>query len=300
MAMPRDVAVIDTMLDLPYLYRNWNQAWSKVLMDKESRSGKETHPAFYMFKDPVDLPRGDDPIGGTLAEMDRFNIGMAVIGLTDDLAIEAVTRHPDRFAGQLAVDPNQGMEAVRALAEAHERHGIVAASFFPCGVGVPIDDKRAFPIYAKCVELDIPIFVNAGVPGPRMPMAPQHVERIDEVCWFFPELKFIMRHGAEPWTALAVKLMLKYPNLYYSTSAFAPKYFPKDIIDYANTRGADKIMYAGYYPSGLSLERSFSELPGVPLRDHVWPKFLRENAERVLKLGDRSARAADAASRASA
>lgn len=296
MAMPRDVAVIDTMLDLPYQYRNWNQTFAKVLMDEESKSGTHVHPAFYMFKDPVDVPRGGDPIAATLAEMDRFNIGLAVIGLTDALAIEAVTRYPDRFAGQLPVDPAQGMDAVRALSEAHAKHGIVAASFFPCGVGVPIDDKRVYPIYAKCVELDIPIFVNAGVPGPRVLMAPQHVERIDEVCWFFPELKFIMRHGAEPWTALAVKLMLKYPNLYYSTSAFAPKYFPKDIIDYANTRGADKVMYAGYYPSGLSLERSFSELPDVPLRDHVWPKFLRENAQRVLKLSGRRALASPAPS----
>ncbi len=63
---------------------------------------------------------------------------------------------------------------------------------------------------------------------------------------------------------LAVKLMLKWPNLYYSTSAFAPRYYPQAIIDYANTRGADKIMYAGYFPMGLTLERIFSELPNVP------------------------------------
>jgi predicted TIM-barrel fold metal-dependent hydrolase len=35
---------------------------------------------------------------------------------------------------------------------------------------------------------------------------------------------------------------------------------------------------------GLSLDRIFSELPNVPFRDHVWPKFLYENAARVLKL----------------
>src|SRR5207249_6006 len=84
-----------------------------------------------------------------------------------------------------------------------------------------------------------------------------NVELIDEVCWFFPELRIVMRHGAEPWDALAVKLMLKWPNLYYSTSAFAPKFYPKTIIDFANTRGAHKVMYAGYFPMGLSLERIF-------------------------------------------
>ena len=125
-----------------------------------------------------------------------------------------------------------------------------------------------------------------GVPGPRLPMAPQRVELLDDICWFFPELKIVTRHGCEPWTALACKLMLKYPNLHYMTSAFAPKHYPKDIIHFANTRGADKIMYAGYFPMGLSLERIFSEMPQVPFRDAVWPKFLRDNAMRVFKLDD--------------
>lgn len=93
-----------------------------------------------------------------------------------------------------------------------------------------------------------------------------------------------MRHGAEPWEDLAVKLMLKWPGLYYMTSAFAPKYFPQAIIDYANTRGMDKIMYAGYFPAGLTIERMFSELPDVAFRDHVWPNFLRNNAIKVFNL----------------
>ena len=63
-----------------------------------------------------------------------------------------------------------------------------------------------------------------------------------------------------------------------------PPLHPKAVVDYANTRGADKGMYAGYFPMGLSLERIFSELPNVPFRDHVWPKFLRENAVRVFNL----------------
>jgi len=149
---------------------------------------------------------------------------------------------------------------------------------------VPLNDKKMYPIYAKCVELDIPIFVYAGVPGPRIRFEPQEVALLDEVCWFFPELKIITRHGGQPWTDLMVKLLLKWPNLYYSTSAFAPKHYDKAIIEFANTRGADKVIYAGYYPMGLDIDRIFAELPNVPFRDHVWPKFLRENALRVLKL----------------
>ena len=198
----------------------------------------------------------------------------------------ALREHPDRFFGSIEVDPNRGMDAVRELQHAVEELGVKAATAFPAGLNpqVPINDKKFYPVYAKCIELDVPICVCAGVPGPRVPFAPQYVGLIDEVCWYFPELKFVTRHGCEPWADLAVKLLLKWPNLYYSTSAFAPRYYPKAVVDFANTRGADKVMYAGYYPMGLSLDRIFKELPDVPFRDHVWPKFLRENAQRVFKL----------------
>ena len=45
-------------------------------------------------------------------------------------------------------------------------------------------------------------------------------------------------------------------------------------------------MYAGYYPMGLELDRIWAEMPDVPFRDHVWPKFLHENAARVFRLDD--------------
>jgi predicted TIM-barrel fold metal-dependent hydrolase len=106
---------------------------------------------------------------------------------------------------------------------------------------------------------------------------------LDEVCWFFPELRIVMRHGGMPWEALCISLMLKWPNLFYSTSAMVPKWIPKDIIYYANTRGKDKVMYAGYYPyiDFYTLKNGIEELP---LRDHIWPRFLRENAIKVFKL----------------
>jgi predicted TIM-barrel fold metal-dependent hydrolase len=99
-------------------------------------------------------------------------------------------------------------------------------------------------------------------------------------------LRVVTRHGCEPWTDLACKMMLKYPNLHYMTSAFAPKHYPKDIVEFANKRGSRQVMYAGYFPMGLSLDRIFSEMPDVPFRDEVWPGFLRENAIRVFKLDE--------------
>ena len=43
-------------------------------------------------------------------------------------------------------------------------------------------------------------------------------------------------------------------------------------------------MYAGYFPMGLSLDRIFTEMKDVPFKETVWPKFLYENAKKLLKL----------------
>jgi uncharacterized protein len=288
MTPPLGIGIIDTMIGFPA--RNMRKQYAFITQQTHDKESKEDFefPVEYMFKDVPDkkLDKGADPLEVTLREMDLWGVEKGVVGVHGEVGERAVREFPDRFIPQLSVDPNEGMDAVRAIAAAHNTWGISSIGVFPAGTfpQVPINDKKMYPIYAKCVELGIAVFCCAGIPGPRLRFACQHVELIDEVCYDFPELVFVTRHGCEPWADLAVKLMLKWPNLYYSTSAFAPRYYPKAIIDYANTRGADKIIYAGYFPMGLSLERIMGELPGVQFKDEVWPKFLRHNAEKVLGL----------------
>jgi hypothetical protein len=290
MSAPFDVGVIDTMIGWPH--PNMKELYAFITKQTHDKQSKEEFefPAEYMFKDVPEKKYKDapDPLAVTLGEMDHWGIEKGLVGVGGEIGERALRDHADRFIPSSHIDPNGGMEAIRTLVREYETWGIRAVGIFPAGCTppVPINDKKMYPVYAKCVELGIPVFVCAGVPGPRLPFAPQHVELIDEVMYDFPELVFVTRHGCEPWTDLAVKLMVKWPNLYYSTSAFAPRYYPQAIIDYANTRGADKIIYAGYFPMGLSLERIFTELPAVGFKDEVWPKFLRHNAARVLGLDD--------------
>ena len=285
MPMPK-LPIIDLMLGFPIT--DHRKTYDFIRQQTRDQASKEsTFPVEYMFKGvPYEWGKGRDPIDVTLEEMDKWGIERAPTSPQTEVGRKALKQHPTRFFPTLQVDPNQGMEAVRLVTRMHEEFGIKALSTFPAGLipQVAINDARFYPLYAKACELDIAYFINAGVPGPRVPMHCQHVEHLDEICWFFPELRIVTFHGCEPWEALAVKLMLKWPGLHYATSAFAPKHYPKAIIDYANTRGADKIVYAGYFPMGLSLERIMTEMRDVPFRDHVWPKFLRENALRLLKL----------------
>ncbi|MBK6857286.1 MAG: amidohydrolase [Microthrixaceae bacterium] len=279
--------IVDTFLSFPDVKAAKAKVYDyirKASLDQETQTMEM--PAGYMFKDVPSWDEIDDPLELTLAEMDRFGITRFLTNVTErELGKRALRDHPDRFWGLINADPNQGMEALRTIDRAVEEWGSQLKAVHVWGTAlqpsVAIDDKKMYPIYAKCVEVNLPIVLYVGVPGPRIPMAPQLPILLDEVCCFFPELKIVTRHGGEPWTELMVKMLLKFPNLYYSTSAFAPKYYPKDILDFANTRGADKIIHAGYWAAGLTLDRIHAELPTVPLRDEVWPKFLRENANRV-------------------
>ncbi len=285
MPLPPDVGVIDCMIGFPDPRPEAKYHFlAPLLKDEDSRA--RTFPAGYLFHEVPDDEGADDPVATTLAAMDRHGIAVGLVGVGSDSARRALAEHPGRFAGVLEVDPNDITGAVRAVRRAHDEQGIRAVSSFPAGCNpqVPVSDRRYYPVFQTCVDLGLPILLNAGVAGPRVPSACQDVLHFDQICYDFPELTVVMRHGAEPWEELAVKLMLKWPGLHYMTSAFAPRYYPPAVVAFANTRGADKVLYAGYYPMGLSLDRIFAELADVPLRDEVWPRFLRDNAARILGL----------------
>ena len=190
----------------------------------------------------LEIPSGTAGMGMQAARqlvvdmMDAYGVQIAQIGVNardPEPTLELFEKFPGRFFGAVGVDPNTGMESVRALEETVKLHpNIKAASAAPCLLypQVPIDDKRFYPIYAKCCELGIPINMLVGVPGPRVPYKCQYPGLLDEVAWFFPDLKVVMRHGGDPWTDLCVKLLLKWPNLYYSTTAWAPKHYPRNVL----------------------------------------------------------------------
>ena len=213
-------------------------------------------------------------------EMEAAGIDMTIL-LTDEAepkwVLKAMEDYPDRFIGAISINPLDGMEAVRKLERAVKEFGFKAVNMAGFRVQKPYNDKVYYPIYAKCIELDVPVRMTVGIPGPRVPGEIQNPIYLDEVCWFFPELKIAMSHGGEPWVYTCVKLMLKWPNLYYMTSAFAPKHYPPEIIHYMNTRGSDKIMFAT--ASLVSQKRAMEEIKDLPFKnDDIRHKFLRGNA----------------------
>jgi uncharacterized protein len=243
----------------------------------------------YLFKGAGERSQLSNDPGEVVRQYDRWNIakGLTLVAMDDvPLVVDAIAPWADRFILGVRGNPHDGMRGVRRLAGlVRDYPQIKVCSLSPHMLWPPIapNSKEYYPLYAKCVELDLPVYMNVGIPGPRVLGDCQNPMYLDEVCWFFPELTVVMKHGGDPWADLCVKLMLKWPNLYFATSAFAPKYYAPEIIHYANTRGSDRILFAGYWPN-LAYEDVFAQLEGVPFRDHVWSKFLHDNAARVFKV----------------
>ena len=101
---------------------------------------------------------------------------------------------------------------------------------------------------------------------------------LDKVCLHFPELKLCMAHGADPWWGVAMRLMIKYPNLRMMTSAYLPKYLPPEFVHFMNTRGQGKVMFASDFPA-LPIDRCLKEAAALELRPGVLEKFLYQNAQ---------------------
>jgi predicted TIM-barrel fold metal-dependent hydrolase len=229
-----------------------------------------------IFKD-IELPE-------LLETMDRAGVQRCIIttdcGNPAERVLDFARKEPERFAISLSMDPRSGMRAIRALEVLVRTERVVLARITPFMFNLPPDDRVYYPVYAKCIDLDLPIAINTGIPGPPMPGKCQDPMYLDEVCVFFPELKLVMAHGADPWWDVAIRLMIKYRNLYLQTSAFAPKYFPPQLIQFMNTRGRNKIMFASDHPV-LSFERCIKEAEELDLREGVLDDFLYGNADRL-------------------
>ena len=141
----------------------------------------------------------------------------------------------------------------------------------------PPSDAVYYPLYTKCAELDLPLCLNTGLPGPPIPGEVQNPIHLDRVCVRFPELRLCMIHGADPWWDVAIRLMIKYENLRLMTSAWSPKRLPDSLLHYMRTRGPNKVMYASDWPV-LKMHRLVPEALALDLPPDVLDNYLYNNA----------------------
>ncbi len=243
----------------------------------------------------------------TVAEMDACGIEQAIFqaslyyqssreGLEARVQehFDLVQKFPGRFLhATTLLPPQQGpatfydlMENPRILQDHVERYGIRGVHILPSPWGTPPNDKWYYPLYAKCVELKLFIFTYIGIPGPMWPTYPNYPLHLDDVCLAFPELVVVGHHIGDPWVGMMTHLAAKHPNLYICTSAWSPKRYPQELLEFMRGRwhaqaGADKVIFGTDYPL-LHLTKTTTDARNLDLPDDIIEKFMYSNIRRIL------------------
>lgn len=202
----------------------------------------------------------------------------------NDQVAEMVNAFPGRFAGVAAVNLEKPVEAVRELERAVKELGFKALRVVPWLWNRPPNDKFYFPLYVKCIELDIPFCTQVGHTGPLMPSETgRPVPYLDEVALTFPELKIVAGHIGHPWTDEMIGVAWKHENVYIDTSAYLPRYYPPQLLHYMKTYGREKVLFGTNFPQ-LSLDKCVEQATALNISGEARAAFLGENARRVFKL----------------
>jgi uncharacterized protein len=235
----------------------------------------------------------DVPLEMTIGALDAAGVNRALLSawwgpegplIGNDEVAAWVRRFPDRLIGVASVDLARPMPAIRELRRAVKELGFRGLRLLPWLWGVPPNDRRFYPLYAECIELEIPFCLQVGHTGPLRPSEPgRPIPYLDEVALDFPELTIVGGHIGYPWTNEMIALATKYPNVYIDTSAYKPKRYPPELVHYLRAHGRKKVLFGSNYPMILPGD-CLAELDALNLGAEVERLFLFENAARVFRL----------------
>ncbi|MCA1647964.1 MAG: amidohydrolase family protein, partial [Chloroflexi bacterium] len=179
------------------------------------------------------------------------------------------------------VDPSAGMRGVREMEHAIKELNFVGAHLYPHWFDMAPDDRRLYPFYAKCVELDVPIQMQVGhclrYTSERPLRSTGRPINLDTVACDLPELKVVGIHMGWPWTEEMISVAYKHPNVYIGSDAYAPKHWPSEFVRYIDSWGQNKVLFGTDFPV-IDPERAMREIGDLGIRPAARRKFLRDNA----------------------
>ena len=204
---------------------------------------------------------------------------------------EAAQKNPDIMIAFGSIDPHKGKMGAREARHLIEEHGVKGFKFHPTVQGFHPYDRMAWPIYEVINEYKLPAVFHTGHSGIGSGMRcggglrleysnPMH---LDDVAIDFPDMQIIMAHPSFPWQDEALSVAMHKPNVWIDLSGWSPKYFPKQLIQYANTLLKDRVLFASDWPL-IAPDRWLKDAEEAGFRPEVMPALLKGNAMRLLGL----------------
>ena len=283
--MAEDVRAIDFMyyVATPEFIARWNDAKKGELICRMERAIGSL-PSF-------------DSLEAMVARMDEAGVEKVFITQTKmwsywnkwmymDTTLEDVAqytrRYPDRFVGLAGYNPFRIKESLREIEVAVKEHGFKGVYIHIYGFDIPLSDAKMYPLYAKCVELDLPVSMQVGHVLEAMPSEHARPIYLDRIACDFPELKMIGAHTGWPWVEELISACYKWDNIWFGVDAWMPKYLKPEIIQFIGSRmGQDRCVWG---TNGLPWKESLAQVGDLGLREDARRKLLRDNATQLFKL----------------
>jgi predicted TIM-barrel fold metal-dependent hydrolase len=204
---------------------------------------------------------------------------------------EVAAENPDVLIPFASIDPAKGKMGARAARRLIEQYGVRGFKFHPSMQEFYPNDQRAYVLYEAIAEARLPALFHTGHTGIGAGMRGGGGVRLkysnpmylDDVAVDFPDMPIIMAHPAFPWQDEALSVCLHKPQVYIDLSGWSPKYFPPQLIHYANTLLKHKMLFGSDYP-WITPDRWLADFEQIAIKPEVRPLILKENAVRLLGL----------------
>jgi predicted TIM-barrel fold metal-dependent hydrolase len=209
--------------------------------------------------------------------------------------LQYTEKYPDRFVGLAGYNPFRIKESLQEIETAVTRHRFKGVYVHIYGFDIPVNDAKMYPLYAKCIELDVPVSIQVGHVLEAMPSDGARPMLLDRVACDFPDLKIVGAHTGWPWVDELISVCYKWENIWFGIDAWGPKYLSPQIIQFISSRlGRDRCVWG---TNGLPWAENLKQLDELGLKEEVKLKLLRDNAIELFKLD--AAKRSEAAGRSS-
>lgn len=209
-----------------------------------------------------------------------------------DRTAQILEEYPDRFIAYAGYNPHKGTESLKVVRKALLEQGYRGVVIAPYEHGIGADDRRYYPLYSLCDELEVPIWIHSSINYyDNESVFIDHPKSLEKPLNDFANLKIIAGHGGWPWIQDLIAMLLKYDNLYVDISAFRPKYINmKDtgwdmFMYYADNLIQNQLVFGSDWVTiGMPIKQILSEVEEWDLKDSVREKMMWKNANRLFKL----------------
>lgn len=211
--------------------------------------------------------------------------------VSNEEVAEIAAQNSDIMIPFASIDPARGADGVREARRLIEHFGVKGFKFHQQYQEFFANDRSVYPLYEVIAEARLPAVFHTGHSGMGTGMPGGGGIRlkygnpmdIDDVAVDFPDMPIILAHPSWPWQDEALSVCLHKPQVYIDLSGWSPKYFPPQLVQYANRQLKHKVLFGTDFPL-ITPDRWLEDFAGIDIRNDVRPLILKENAVKLLQL----------------